>query len=73
MAEPTAAPSNNGFLRCPSCGWRLAARVHHDGAAHIVRTITNLALVAHVVTLDVKCSHCGAVVDVRMGDLLAAH
>ena len=71
MAEP--GPSSNGFLRCSACGRRLAARVHHDGAAHVARTVTNLSLVAHIVTLDVKCQNCGAVVDVRMGDLLAAH
>ena len=62
----------NGFLRCSACKRKLPARVHHETSSHVARTITNLNLVAHIVALDVKCPHCGAVVDVRVGDLLPA-
>lgn len=75
MAEPASVPAKaaaNGFLRCPHCKRTLPARVHHEAADHVARTLTNLALVAHIVALDVRCPGCGADVDVRMGDLLPA-
>jgi len=67
-----AAPAANGFLRCSSCRRKLPVRVRHETARHLAHTLTNLTLVAHLVALDIRCPDCGAIVDVRMGDLIPA-